>query len=140
MERKSVIDKPRERRNSGYSEHGASRSRPAFLKWYASSKSASEDISDNVETLRERSRDLYAGGGPLGRGAIDRIVLNALGAGVKLNVRIDPSQLGMPEDVARTWSSRTEAEFDYWASLKDSDFCRMQNFYELQVSAFRAFS
>ena len=133
-----MIDKPRERRNSGYSEHGASRSRPAFLKWYASSKSASEDISDNVETLRERSRDLYAGGGPLGRGAIDRIVLNALGAGVKLNVRIDPSQLGMPEDVARTWSSRTEAEFDYWASSKHADYGGELNFYELQCLALKS--
>ena len=128
----------KERRNSGYSEHGANRSRPSFIKWYTSSKSAHEDISENVELLRERSRDLYAGGGPLGRGAIDRIVLNALGAGLKLNVRIDPGQLGMTEEQASTWSVNAESEFDYWAGSHLSDYGGELNFYELQVLALKS--
>lgn len=124
-------------RNSGYSHHGASRMKPAMMKWYASSKSPHEDISENLELLRERSRDLYAGS-PLGRGAIERLTLNALGSGLKLNVRIDPERLGMQEDEATEWAAQTEAEFDYWASSKDCDYSRMQNFYELQTLAFRS--
>ena len=107
--------------NSGYSEHGASHRKTSLIKWNASSKSPHEDISLNIETLRARSRDLYAGGGPLGRGAIDRVVLNALGAGLKLNVRIDPERLNMSEEQAAKWAADVEARFDYWASSTKAD-------------------
>jgi len=125
-------------KNSGYSHHGASRSKPSLMSWLSSSKSPHEDISENVELLRERSRDLYAGGGPLGRGAIDRIVLNALGSGLRLNVRIDPERLNMSEEESRRWSSEVESQFDFWASSKRADFTRQQNFYEMQVLAFKS--
>lgn len=123
---------------SGYSHHGASRGRQGLLQWHSSSKSPHEDISENVELLRERSRDLYAGGGPLGRGAIDRLTLNAIGSGLKLNVRIDPELLGMDEGYSRQWAAHVEAEFDYWASSKDCSFDRTLNFYELQVLAIKS--
>ena len=126
------------RTNSGYSEHGASRTKPSLIKWYTSSKSPSEDISQNIDLLRERSRDLYSGGGPLGRGAIDRIILNALGTGLRLNIRIDPQQLGMSESQASQWSAHTESEFDYWASSKEADFGQELNFYELQCLALKS--
>ena len=131
MERQAIT-------NSGYSEHGASRTRTSFLKWFVSSKSAHEDISENVELLRERSRDLYAGGAPLGKGAIDRIVLNALGSGLRLNVRIDPRLLNMSEQQAIDWAAKTEAEFDYWASSKLADAGGEMTFYELQQLALKS--
>lgn len=108
-----------------------------MLKWGASSKSAHEDISENLELLRARCRDLYAGSA-LGRGAIDRVVLNAVGSGLRLNVRIDPERLGMKESEAGEWASQVEGEFDYWASSKDSDYSRMMSFYELQTLALRS--
>ena len=131
MERQAIT-------NSGYSEHGASRTRTSFLKWFVSSKSAHEDISENVELLRERSRDLYAGGAPLGKGAIDRIVLNALGSGLRLNVRIDPRLLNMSEQQAIDWAAKTEAEFDYWASSRLADAGGEMTFYELQQLALKS--
>ena len=124
--------------NTGYSEHGASRRKTSLIKWNASSKSPHEDISENLELLRERSRDLYAGGGPLGRGAIDRIVLNALGPGLRLNVRIDPEALGMDERQAAIWSAKTEAEYDYWASSKKAHSGGEMSFYDLQVLALKS--
>ena len=124
--------------NSGYSEHGASRTKTSLLKWLASSKSAHEDISENVELLRTRSRDLYSGGAPLGKGAIDRIVLNALGSGLRLNVRIDPRLLNMSEQQAIDWAAKTEAEFDYWASSKLADAGGEMTFYELQQLALKS--
>ena len=107
--------------NSGYSHHGASRTKPSVSAWYAISKSPAEDISENLELLRERSRDLYSGGGPLGRGAIDRIVLNSVGSGLRLNCRIDRELLGMSEEQAAEWENITEREFDFWAESKESD-------------------
>ena len=74
--------------NSGYSHHGASRTKPSTVLWNSSSKSPNEDITENLDLLRERSRDLYAGGAPLGRGAIERVVLNSVGPGLMLNCRI----------------------------------------------------
>ncbi len=124
--------------NSGYSQHGASRTKPALISWTSSSKSPHEDISQNVKLLRERSRDLYAGGGPLGRGAIDRIALNSVGSGLKLNVRIDSDLLGMNDEQARDWSSKVEAEFDYWANSKAASFTGEFNFYEMQALAFKS--
>ncbi len=131
--------KKRKITNSGYSHHGASRNKPSLMQWISSSKSPHEDISQNVKLLRERSRDLYAGGGPLGRGAIDRLALNSIGSGLKLNVRIDGELLGFTDEAeARKWSAKVEAEFDYWASSKNASYTGEFNFYELQALAFKA--
>lgn len=125
-------------KNSGYSHYGANRFKPGVSAWNADSKSPAEDISDNLELLRERSRDLYAGGGTLGRGAIDRLVLNSVGPGLKLHCRIDRAYLGMNEDEAERWEQDTEREFSFWAESKDCDISRGMNFYELQNLAFKS--
>ncbi|MBQ6983031.1 MAG: phage portal protein [Synergistaceae bacterium] len=119
-------------KNSGYSHYGASRTKPSVSAWYSSSLSPHEDITDNLELLRERSRDLYAGGGPLGRGAIDRIVINSVGAGLTLSCRIDAESLGLSEEEAAQWEDNTEREFSFWAESKECDITRGMNFYELQ--------
>ena len=119
-------------KNSGYSHYGANRTKPSVLGWNSLSKSPTEDISDNLELLRERSRDLYAGGGPLGRGAIDRLVLNSVGPGLTLNCRIGAEALGLSEEEAEEWEHNTEREFAFWAESKDCDITRSMNFYELQ--------
>ncbi|MBR2209765.1 MAG: phage portal protein, partial [Synergistaceae bacterium] len=125
-------------KNSGYSHYGASRFKPSVSAWNSLSKSPAEDISDNLELLRERSRDLYAGGGPLGRGAVDRLVLNAVGPGLVLNCRIDAEYLGLSEVDAEYWEHNTEREFAFWAESKDCDVARSMNFYELQNLAFKS--
>ena len=125
-------------KNSGYSHYGASRTKPSVSAWYTLSKSPSEDITDNLELLRERSRDLYAGGGPLGRGAIDRIVLNSVGAGLTLNCRISAETLGLSEEEAAEWEENTEREFCFWAESKECDIARGMNFYELQNLCFKS--
>ena len=123
-----IVKKKFSIKNSGYSHYGASRFKPSVSAWNSLSKSPAEDISDNLELLRERSRDLYAGGGPLGRGAVDRLVLNAVGPGLVLNCRID----------AEYWEHNTEREFAFWAESKDCDVARSMNFYELQNLAFKS--
>ena len=125
-------------KNSGYSQHGASRNNPITAGWQVSSKSAAEDISENIELLRKRSRDLYAGGGPLGRGAIERILLNSIGPGLNLNCRIDAEYLGLSEEQAAEWEAKCEREFYYWAESKECDYSRQFNFFELQNLAFKS--
>lgn len=125
-------------RNSGYSHHGASRNKSSLISWNSTSNSPHEDISENLSLLRERSRDLYAGGAPLGRGALDRVVLNALGSGLRLNVRVDAKKLKMSEQECREWSNNIESVFDSWASRKDASIDGTLNFYELQVLAFKS--
>lgn len=125
-------------KNSGYSHYGASRTKPSVSAWYSASKSPAEDITSNLELLRERSRDLYAGGGPLGRGAIDRIVLNSVGAGLTLNCRISAETLGLTEQQAAEWEENTEREFAFWAESKNCDITRSMNFYELQALCFKS--
>lgn len=125
-------------KNSGYSYYGASRTKPSVSGWFSTSKSPAEDITDNLELLRERSRDLYAGGGPLGRGAIDRIVLNSVGPGLTLNCRIGADSLGLTEEQAAEWEENTEREFCFWAESKNCDITRYMNFYELQSLCFKS--
>ena len=125
-------------KNSGYSQHGASRSKVSLVSWHVDSKSPAEDISENLDILRQRSRDLYAGGGPLGRGAVDRIVLNSVGNGLRLNVRIDPELLGMTEEDSRKWAGKIEAMFDNWASDKSASYDGALNFYEMQSLALKS--
>lgn len=128
----------RRAKDSGYSHHGASRNNPTTAAWRAFSRSPAEDITENLELLRTRSRDLYAGGGPLGRGAIDRVVLNAVGPGLTLNCRISAEFLGMSEEEASEWERDTEREFGFWAESKNCDVARQMNFYELQSLCFRS--
>ena len=125
-------------RNSGYSHHGASRSKSSLISWNSTSNSPHEDISENLSLLRERSRDLYSGGGPLGRGAIDRVVLNSIGSGLRLNVRVSAENLDMSEEECSKWASDIESVFDAWASRKSSSIDGSLNFYEAQVLAFKS--
>ena len=46
---------------TGYGNYGASRISRAMRSWHVGGGSAKEDIEDNIETLRKRSRDAYMG-------------------------------------------------------------------------------
>lgn len=55
--------------NSGYGNYGASLHKKSLAGWLSHGGSAREDIQDNLDILRERSRDLYMGV-PLATGAV----------------------------------------------------------------------
>lgn len=67
---REVARKKLEFMNSGYSHHRANTQKKSMIGWFSDSSSANEDINDNLELLRERSRDLYMGGATLATGAI----------------------------------------------------------------------
>lgn len=119
----------------GYGNHGASTRKNSTAGWITANASVLEDIEDNVEKLRERSRDLYMGA-PIATGALKSLVTNIIGSGLKLNTQIDYEYLGMTLEEADEWETKTEREFELWAESKNCDTQRMNNFYEIQQLAF----
>lgn len=120
--------------NSGYSESGASRTKKSMKGWTAKSKSPQEDIDKNLDTLRQRSRDLYMSA-PLATSAIKTNRTNVVGSGLKLKARIDFEYLGITREQADKWEMNTEREFGLWAESVWCDTLRLNNFYELQQLA-----
>jgi lambda family phage portal protein len=120
--------------NSGYSQHGASRTKKSLVGWQTSTGGPDSDIVDNLETLRERSRDLCMGEG-LAVGALRTIRTNEIGAGLKLNAQVDAKFLGLSDEQAMEWESTVEREFATWADSKACDASRRCTFSELQALA-----
>lgn len=117
--------------NSGYSESGASRVKKSMKGWTADSKSPQEDIDDNLQLLRVRSRDLWMSS-PLATSAIKTQRTNVVGSGLKLKSRIDYKTLGITPEEAQEWEIKTEKEFNLWAESRWCDSQRLNNFYEMQ--------
>lgn len=121
--------------NSGYGDHGASTTKKSLLGWRVRGASPKEDIEDNVDILRERSRDLYMGT-PLATGAIKTLRTNVVGSGLRLNPQVDAEYLRLSDEDAEAWEAHVEREFALWADSVSCDAHRMNNFFELQQLAF----
>lgn len=122
--------------NSGYSHHGANRVKKSLLGWNSTSLSPDEDINENLDLLRQRTRDLYMGGAPIATGAIKTTRTNVVGSGLVLKPSIDPKFLKMTDEEAENWKLTVIREFEYWATSINCDKLRLNNFYELQQLAF----
>jgi len=121
--------------NSGYGNYGASEVKKSMRGWLYHGGSAKEDIQDNLDTLRQRSRDLYAGA-PIATGSTKTMRTNVVGTGLKLKSTIDEEFLHMTENQARELETAIEREFSLWADSPNCDLERIDNFYELQQLAF----
>lgn len=124
--------------NTGYSNSGASKQKKSMRGWRSKGGSTKEDIDDNQELLRERSRDLYMNT-PLATGALKTIRTNVVGYGLILNSQIDHEFLGLTEQQADEWETQVEREFALWAKSLMCDSMQMHNFFELQQIAFLSF-
>jgi lambda family phage portal protein len=120
--------------NSGYSRHGASKTKKSLAGWISKGASPDEDIVENLPDLRDRSRDLFMGS-PLATGALKTIRTNVVGAGLKLNSHIDYKYLGMTKEQADIWEQNTEREFKLWADTQQCDAARTCTFGQLQSLA-----
>lgn len=115
----------------GYGKHGASYAKKSLIGWLTKGLSADEDIVDNIETLRNRSRDLYMGS-PLATGALKTVRTNVVGSGLALNAQIDAEFLGLSQEKARAWEAQVEREWKLWSESVDCDAERRQTFFQLQ--------
>lgn len=116
---------------SGYGRHGASYAKKSLSAWVANGRSADEDIVDNLETLRSRSRDLYMGA-PLATGALKTVRTNVVGSGLSLSAQPDAAFLGLSDEQAREWAQTVEREWKLWAETTHCDAERRHTFYQLQ--------
>lgn len=121
--------------NSGYGNYGANRTKKALKGWSAGGGSAVEDIHDNLQALRVRSRDLYMGV-PVATGAIRTFRTNVVGSGLSPKPVIDHEAAGITEEQAEVLQKKIAREFSLWADSENCDAERMGSFYELQQLAF----
>ncbi|WP_456010579.1 phage portal protein [Clostridium butyricum] len=133
--KREVARKKLEIINTGYSNYGASRSKKSLLGWISRGGSPKEDISDNIKTLRQRSRDLFMGA-PIATSALKTTRTNVIGGGLRLKSQIDGEFLGLTPEETRNLETQIEREFSLWAESKNCDVERVNDFYELQQVAF----
>ena len=133
---KRVVSRQRlELLNSGYSHHGASRTKKSMLGWLYHSGSADDDITVNAVDLRQKCRDLYMGV-PIAAGALKTERTNVVGIGLQLNPQIDADFLRLSEEQAAEWKKTVIREFSLWADGKTCDAALACDFYQLQQLAF----
>lgn len=119
--------------SGGY--NGASTSRKALKGWNTSTGNSDKDDITDLPTLVSRSHDLYRNNS-LATGVINTTTINVVGTGLKLQSQIDYETLGLTQEKAEKWQTKTEKEFRLWATSIDCDASRMNNFYDQQYIAF----
>lgn len=99
-------------RNSGYSGSGASITRPGMTRdeWGDKSLDPWSDISRNLPLLRKNARSLYQCSG-MARGAIERLVVYAIGTGLRLRSVPNIARLGISPEQARAIGDDLEARY-----------------------------
>jgi len=102
---------------------GGSKIRRGLKQWLTFGNDADSDILPDLETLRNRSRDLVRNN-PLAAGAIKTKVTNVVGAGFRQQSRIDRDAIGMTDDQADIWEAKAEREWKLFWESKEVDVAR----------------
>ncbi|WP_306600751.1 phage portal protein [Geothrix sp. 21YS21S-2] len=117
--------------------NGGSRSRRATAEWNTPTGSADADLLYDLETMRDRSRDLGRNV-PLACGAINTVVTNVIGTGIQARPRINAELLGMTPEEADAWQKNTRREWELFFESTDCDITRNDDGYGLQGIVFRS--
>lgn len=125
-----------------YGGYTAARSdRRQTKAWETMDGSADQVTLPDLPILRERSHDLYRNA-PLATGAINTVVTNVVGTGLKVQSRIDREvlapYLGDNEETFDAFERAAEREFRFWASSRDGDAARVLDFASQQDLALRS--
>lgn len=123
--------------SGGYGAHGASTTLNSMVGWLVNGGAAEDDIDLNGSTLRQRSRDLYAGGG-LARSGPATLTTSVVGWGIQPKPKIDGSALNMSDEECDEWERNALREFKLWAGNALCDAERSKNFWTMQQLAFRS--
>lgn len=124
--------------NSGYGNYGASVTKKSLLGWLFRGGSAKEDIEDNIDTLRQRSRDAYMGI-PTASAALKTLCTNVVAGGLIPSPQIDAEVLGLTWEQAEELQGKIMREFALWADTTECDADGLGNFYKLQQLAYMGF-
>ena len=118
-----------------YGSHGASQTLNSLVGWIVDAGDAEDNIDLFSSTLRQRARDLFAGGG-LGRSGPQTLTTSVVGWGIIPKPKIDGDFLGMSDEAREAAEQNILREFKLWAENNMCDAERQQNFYGLQQLAF----
>ncbi len=122
---------------TGYGNHGASTTLNSMIGWIVGGGAAEDDVDLHASTLRQRARDLYAGGG-LARSGPATMTTSVVGWGILPKPKIDGHLLGMSDEACDEWERNTLREFKLWAGSPMCDAERSKDFYTMQQLAFRS--
>lgn len=117
--------------NSGYGNYGANLHKKSMRGWLYHGGSAKEDIEDNIDVLRQRSRDAYMGV-PVATGALKSMRTNILAGGLTPSPKVDADFLGLTPEETDQLQRQIRREFALWADTSDCDADGLDNFYKLQ--------
>ncbi len=121
----------------GYGNYGGNTTKTAVLGWNTNAGSAQDDIDVNAAQLRQRSRDLDAGGG-IARGANVTMATSVVGPGLMPKPKPKIKVLGLNETAAEEWAEICLNEFEVWAGDKMCSADLQADFYQLQQLAMRS--
>jgi capsid protein len=113
---------------------GARRDRRQTKSWNVSDGSADNVTLPDLPILRERSRDLLRNA-PLAIGAVNTVVTNVVGTGLKVQSHIDREVLKpffKGEESFDAFERNAERIFRNWAESTNCDATKSQTFSELQ--------
>lgn len=119
---------------------GARNNRRQTQTWNVARGSADNVALDDLPVLRDRSRDLLRNA-PLAIGAVNTVITNVIGTGLKPQSHIDREILRpylKTDEAMETWESNAERIFNMWANNRDCDLTRCQTFEEMQALIMRA--
>lgn len=121
--------------NSGYGNYGANLTKKSLRGWEYYGGSAKEDIEDNIDVLRQRSRDAYMGV-PVATSALKTLRTNVVAGGLMPAPQIDGEALNLSSEQTEKLQEQITREFSLWADTADCDMDGLGNFYKLQQLAY----
>lgn len=124
--------------NTGYGNYGANLTKKSMRGWDFAGGSAKEDIEDNIDILRQRSRDAYMGI-PTAAAALKTMRTNVIAGGLIPSPQIDGEYLRISDDELERLQQQITREFSLWADTPACDAERVDNFYKLQQLAFLSY-
>ena len=116
---------------------GASLSAKELLSWRPLRHSADMELDGELSTLVARSRDLIRNNG-IASGAIQTLVDNVVGNGLKLVSIPDHRILGLDIDYLEEWARKVESLWRIWAESRFCDAARKLNFNSQTALIFRS--
>lgn len=120
--------------NSGYGNYGANLTKKSMRGWEYHGGSSKEDIEDNIDVLRQRSRDAYMGV-PVAASALKTLRTNVVAGGLMPAPQIDGAFLGLSAEQTEELQEKIIREFSLWADTPECDMDGLGNFYKLQQLA-----
>lgn len=124
--------------NSGYGNYGANLTKKSLRGWEYHGGSSKEDIEDNIDVLRQRSRDAFMGV-PVATSALKTLRTNVVAGGLMPAPQIDGEYLGLTADQTEELQEKIIREFALWADTPDCDMDGLGNFYKLQQLAYMGY-